>query len=455
MKNFSPFKINIDELTTKDLSSLKEITEGWYIEYKSEVPKSEAIAKSIAAMANTYGGWIFYGVAEESKQNSVAGAFPGIAITAADTELQKIRQAVSIHLNSDCHFDVKILSGQCEEIGLNDGRCIICVAVPQSIEAPHIHSRGVIYRRVGDSSDPVAETDRHMIEKMFQRSESRIKEFENWISKNPELSDQEQDISFLRILIHPNLRGILTTDYPLSIENVKAALNKSKDRLSYIPFDTIHTSAQTIVARHCGNKDPRSLRLTWNIQKDLSGEVIIPLRSLKGSADEIAMHLSKYKHVSPFISALKKSNTEQWKIVDLSMAYSILTTIVECQRELQARAGWPLDFHIKIKTLNAWRVTPFLDIESYIDQIDRNGLPVNLTSECVSPPGTHPDTFWHAPNEIELESTRLKVAFQAAWAFYPLAGAFGISIPDIITYSDNIYGELQDAGRRASNNQKP
>lgn len=453
MHTFSPFKKNIEKLTANDLLALKEITEGWYIEYKREVPKAEAIAKSIAAMANTYGGWIFYGVEESSKENSVAGTFPGTPIDTADADLQKIRQAVSILLNPDCHFDTKILFGPCEEIGLSNDRCIICISVPQSIEAPHVHNRGVIFRRVGDSSDPVPETDRHMIEKMFQRSRSMIKELENWISKDPELSEQEQDIPFLRILIHPNLRGIPSTDFPISITNVKAALNKSEGRLSHIPFDTIYTSAQTIVARHCGGNDPRTLRLTWNIQQNLSGEVIIPLSSFEGSADDIGSHLSKHKHITPFISALKESNTQQWKVVDLSMAYSILTAIVECQRELQSQAGWPLDFYIKTKLINAWRVTPFLDVQFYIDQIARNGLPVNLTNECISPPGTHPDTFWHTPDENKSEGRRIATAFQAGLAFFPIAGAFGISIPDIMAHSDDLFRQLQDAGIRASNNQ--
>ena len=58
---FSPFDNQLESLSAPDLERLRDVAEGWYIEYKSEVSKAPDIAKSISALANTYGGWIFYG----------------------------------------------------------------------------------------------------------------------------------------------------------------------------------------------------------------------------------------------------------------------------------------------------------------------------------------------------------------------------------------------------------
>ncbi|MCK8655459.1 AlbA family DNA-binding domain-containing protein [Pseudomonas umsongensis] len=457
MQQFSPFKKTFTELTTKDLATLRSVTEGWHIEYKREISKPDAIAKSIAALANTYGGWIFYGVTEESKENSVAGDFPGTELASADADLQKIRQAVSAHLNPACHFDIKLLPGPCEEIGLLEGRCIICVTVPQSIEAPHVHKRGVIYRRVGDSSEPKEENDQYLIEKMFQRSNTKLKEFEAWISKDLELSEEERDVPYLRLLISPNLWGPPGAYSSPSVATVKTILNSRGERLSYMPFDSIYTSAQTIIARQCVGQDPRKLTLTWKIQSDLSGEVIIPLRSFIGDAEDVAHYFRNHQHISQFTAELQKYTSKEWRIVDLSMVYSILGGIISAQRELQSGAGLTMDFYIKAKAINSWRATPFLDIQLYMEQIERNSVPVNLTAECVSPPGTHPSTFWHIPDENPELSNTLAAAFQTGWAFMPIAGAFGISIPDIFDHTkdedQNIFGQLQEAGIRASNNQ--
>lgn len=79
MPSYSPFDKSLWELEASDLASLKSATEGWYVEYKREASKADTMAKSVSAFANTHGGWLFYGVTEKSKDEAVAGEFPGIA----------------------------------------------------------------------------------------------------------------------------------------------------------------------------------------------------------------------------------------------------------------------------------------------------------------------------------------------------------------------------------------
>jgi predicted HTH transcriptional regulator len=95
MRGYSPFDKPFTDISAEDLVALTEATEGWYIEYKREVPKADAIAKSIAAFANTYGGWLFYGVEEKSKAEPVAGSFPGIDRADVDPSMQRMRQAIA------------------------------------------------------------------------------------------------------------------------------------------------------------------------------------------------------------------------------------------------------------------------------------------------------------------------------------------------------------------------
>ena len=61
---YNPFSKHLDDLEPSDLSILRDVAEGWYVEYKIAVPSPNSIAKSISSFANTYGGWLFYGVAE-------------------------------------------------------------------------------------------------------------------------------------------------------------------------------------------------------------------------------------------------------------------------------------------------------------------------------------------------------------------------------------------------------
>lgn len=173
--SFSPFESSFDQLTVSDLALLRDVSEGWYIEYKRELVSTRDIAKSISAMANTYGGWIFFGIVEKSKTESVAGFFPGISVSELESAKQQIRQSVHAHLNPICHFDMIALTGPDDTLGLSEAEAIIVVHVPQSFDTPHIHSTGRIYRRVGEGSEPEAETNRDALRELWLRRDVKEK----------------------------------------------------------------------------------------------------------------------------------------------------------------------------------------------------------------------------------------------------------------------------------------
>jgi hypothetical protein len=459
MNHFSPFKKSFNNLEAKDLAALRDITEGWYVEYKQEIPNAQSIAKSVSALANSYGGWVFYGIKEESKENSVAGEFIGIDSSEVDAALQRIRQAVAGLMNPACHFEARAIYGPCEEIGLKKTSAIICVTVPQSIEAPHVHIKGSIYRRIADGSEPVPETDRHMIEKMFQRSKATLDWYKRWIDTDPELSEAESDSSHLRILITPNPWMMPRPGFILDIDNVREALNVTNGRASYLPFDTIYPSASGIVARQCNGDDPTVSRITWNIEKDLTSDIVIPLNWFKGTIDEIHENIADYNFSDDFIDLLRQSNTQDAHVVNLNYIFLILMSVIGSQRALQRNAGWPLDFHIKIKLLNVWRSIPFLDIDYFIRHIEIHGIPVCLTENCTSPPGSHPDTFVLIEDQPHVLDERKLIAAQTLWAFMPIAEAYGFPLKHMIKkehLSENnrepkelFYDKLTEAGIRS------
>lgn len=432
MKIFDPFNKHIDDIDALDLAVLKTIQEGWYIEYKQEIPKSESIAKSVSAMANSYGGWVFYGIQEESKENSVAGAFLGLDIESIDSTLQKVRQAVAAAISPDCHYEIKVVHGPCEEIGLTESKCIICIAVPQSIEAPHVHSKGVIYRRVADGSEPVPETDRHMIEKMFQRSSKTIDSFTKWIERDPELSEEESDAPYLRLLIAPNLWQTPRKNFKPDIKNINIALNKIEGRGYGIPFDTIYSSATGVIARQCANNDPMRATLTWHFHSDMSSEILAPLQWAKGDAVHLLESFEKANNILPFLESLASRKIKKATVINLNILYSLIRGIIEAQREIFREAGWPNTFHIKTKLLNIWRTIPFIDCDFYTEHVEKYGIPVALTGDVISPPGSHPDTFNFIDKAEEGSSEEVEIMIQTMRCFVPIAEAFGIPMRHLL-----------------------
>lgn len=207
MHSYSVFNKSVDALQITDLPRLFEVSEGWYVEYKRLVPSVSSVAKSLSAFANSYGGWVFYGVEENGDGSRRAGSFPGIVSADVPQMEEWLQQAASQHVTPSPYFNHRVLNGPDDSIGLPPERAILVVHVPMGKNPPYVHSSGRIYRRVADASDPVHETDRHFLDLLWQRGKESRRSFSKFVKKEAEISKGEHDVTFLRLLLIPDPWG--------------------------------------------------------------------------------------------------------------------------------------------------------------------------------------------------------------------------------------------------------
>ena len=134
---YSPFDKSLTEITAQDLAVLRTVSEGWHVEYKRQRVAAESVAKSVTAMANQEGGWVFYGVVSGGVENT-ATEFPGIPLSEISTFLSRIRDAVA-RTSPAPMFEVRPVKGPCQDIGLTEDCAIVAVVVPRSWRTPHVH----------------------------------------------------------------------------------------------------------------------------------------------------------------------------------------------------------------------------------------------------------------------------------------------------------------------------
>lgn len=274
--DYNPFMKDFDEINVDDLEALQTVAEGWYVEYKREVPNAGAVAKSITAFANTYGGWLFYGIDEKSKEEPVAGSYPGIPRDQADGELQKIRQAVANHAQPSPFFLTKAIFGPSVALGLPEDRCIIMGYIPWGPDTPYIHKDGRIYRRVGDGSEPKPENDRFILDQLWQRSAKLLDQYAEWIETEPETSKAEENAAYVRIFIIPDF----WRDHPpgniLSLKQIREIVSNNEGVYT-APFNNVYRYGRGFICRQTTGNDPDGLNLTWKIGHDLKSEILVPL----------------------------------------------------------------------------------------------------------------------------------------------------------------------------------
>ncbi|MEW6066366.1 MAG: helix-turn-helix domain-containing protein [Bacillota bacterium] len=180
----NPFGKPIEQLEEEDLHKLieEETPEGLYVEYKEDFPRH--LAKIVASFTNTFGGWIIIGADARNPRN-VPTSFPGIDIS--NDPKDRFRNICQGNITPVPLFSSKLI------IKTKDTkRGVLVVKIPESTYPPHITNDGRIYRRNMEGSDPVPETDRHILDRLFEKSKHNKTEVKAFINRKLQKGDQDE-----------------------------------------------------------------------------------------------------------------------------------------------------------------------------------------------------------------------------------------------------------------------
>ena len=457
--DYSPFDIEIEDLKSSDLISLKHVHEGWYVEYKSKMVNASAVAKAVSAFANTYGGWIFFGISEASKDDNVAGKFIGMPIGDKDAIRQKVRSALAANTQPTPYYDLKFIDGPDEELELETDRCILILHVPKSVQAPHVHKDGRIYKRVSDSSEPKPETDPHLLSQIWQRREKADRIISKWIDDNPEFSKSECNGPYLRVLLTPDDWGHSKYFLPASMKDVRAIFNGSTEEWYNTPLDTTHRTSTGFLGRQTSGNDGHSYGLTFQIDRYLNCEFVLPFRWHDLPLHKLQKYLQEYLYADDFIQIMRDSRDGSVKVMDLNYLFPALISMVSKYRAFMKLTGKDVPYFAKIILLNGWRYVPFLDDKDFMRQMRDHGVPMVMTEEVVLPIGKTAGTFLqvstpNSQNDINESSKSATQAFKISQNVFELMGVdvfFDDRQDEERSYID--IDNLLDASKRAAANQ--
>ena len=135
-------------------SLLKEIGRGEDTrrQFKTDVKNAESLASEMAAFANTNGGIILIGVADD-------GSVPGLS----QTDVARINQLIS---NAASQLVRSPLAVQTENVALEDDRVVIVLSVPKGIDKPYFDKNGVIWLKAG--ADKRRVNSKEELRRLFQ-----------------------------------------------------------------------------------------------------------------------------------------------------------------------------------------------------------------------------------------------------------------------------------------------
>ncbi len=121
-------------------------------QFKRDVTNVDSLAAEMAAFANSEGGVIYLGVADD-------GELPGLSRADVMRLNQLIANAASQHIRSP-------LTVQTENLELGNGRLVIVLTVPKGIDKPYFDRNGVIWLKSG--ADKRRVNSKEELRRLFQ-----------------------------------------------------------------------------------------------------------------------------------------------------------------------------------------------------------------------------------------------------------------------------------------------
>ena len=123
-------------------------------QFKADVHNGISLASEMAAFANSNGGAIFIGVADN-------GSIPGLAME----DVSRVNQLIS---NAASQLVRSPLTVQTENVALENGRIVIVLTVPKGVDKPYFDKNGVIWLKSG--ADKRRVNSKEELRRFFQLS---------------------------------------------------------------------------------------------------------------------------------------------------------------------------------------------------------------------------------------------------------------------------------------------
>lgn len=368
--NYNPFKTDISDLEGKHLEVLRDVTEGWYVDYKEDILPIKKIAKHLSSFSNQYGGWLFFGIKESEERK--AGIFKGLDRECIESCLLRIREASNAHVNPSVYYEEKVIYGPVGEIGLENDMAIIVLYIPEGAIPPYIESSGRIYRRLADQSYPVAETDRNVLDHLWNKGNDKWEKTKKFLSKRRAVNNSDIPVVYIHVLTNPYFNKYFK---PISYDDFREIfLGKETELGMSMPMNSVHSVHGGFIAKQTKGNDPLSHVTTVRWWNNGNAMIVIPLNTINyGNLENTNFD---YNYASLFLQKLHAQGLSQASVVDfnyfliaLAALYNQLTEIYKLtENSERVFAAFSLE--------NAAKMVPFIDDHEYLSEIENNGAPI-------------------------------------------------------------------------------
>lgn len=390
---YNPFETPLGEtLQPEDLKILvtQQVAEGYYIEYKRELPTAKKIAHSLASFANTYGGWYIVGV--ETNEHNVATQISGFNPASHPDPIAIVRDVVRHHIDPVPIFFPQVIT-------LDDGHLVLAVYVPENQETPFITKDGRLYRRTCDSSEPVPETNRYALDQLVERGKEVSKRFARFAEDKRSFSKAEED-GWLKIYVSPYPFGLIEQWEVLSTSGIANLITASKQSVQFpfndsgidisgnIEFNAAYLTPNSVVLRQTNIQNEAFNSLSIELDVFGRAKMFIPLQKVRLEDYDLSSIRSSIAHqqLSNRLEAQPNGRSTHLYCFDIGRVCLVIAVLTNYYLRRLSNPLSLTGFQVSLELDNVWRYIPFYDFDSWGSHVEHLGLPVLMENHVYFPP---------------------------------------------------------------------
>lgn len=430
--HFNPFNskpIELLEETDLNLLIQNNVSEGWFVEYKAQIPDNSKIAKSIASFANSEGGWLVIGIIDDT--DNAAKEIVGFNISKLKQPKEHVKNIVSTHITPVPFFESKLIT-------LANGNGLLVIKIDKSEESPHILSDGKIYRRIGEGSEPIAETNRYAVDELYKRNKNTKDYFERFSKNTYVMSKRQknQEMAFIEIYFFcmpvdsKYFPDFYTSEFAEKIrKNFLTPVNfiKGLSMTSNIDVSFFQASSGSYILRpNQAQINPQLVSIVIEIFENRSCKILIPIEEITTAPVCENEHLDKI---------LKEMDLNSIRIIDGYNFTIRFLTIVEQYLSLLDQDNGQFRLGTRMKLTGLWNKALYIDDERYLAYVKKFGLPLSLKDEIEIPE-------FNGTRRLEYEIK--PPAFALLRYVYEALGVPPQEIPDFFNNFGNFINSLQN-----------
>ena len=441
---FQPFEHDLRDVQPQQLAILKETHEGWYVEYKSEFVRTRDIAKSISSFANQHGGWLFFGVLENS-DTLQAASFPGIPKDELSSGIESLRNASKDLIRPSVYYEHRIFPGPIPALNMPNDRSIVAVRILRGADTPYVHNDGRIYQRVGDSSNPSPVHDRATFDLLAQRGREARETLKESLDRSFTISKGEDEMCYIHLFIASDPYHMMNQRFQGQFEDFAEVM-----RAQEMPLENCYTGPGEYVARQTADNDQYQRLLTWHFSGRCESFVTLPVPQLPAPFYQ-SSDWSGYDLGAAFQEEVLKADMSGSRILDLNILATSLMAVVYRHLSLVRDSGISGPFYAKARIENSWRAIPFVDCHPFLEHVREHGLPVVQEDEMLVPHGTTLDSFVRVDElEQEVPLTMESAVGRATILIVRVLASLGVPVEVFMAFA----GELINLGSKRQNYQR-